>query len=101
MYDENDCKISDPKKIANHINRYFSEIEEKLSQKIEKPGDKIPLPPMNVKAIFVKPTNYIEVKQVITQFKDKTGGVDNISARTIKKMSDDISEPLAYIFIYV
>ena len=80
------------------MNQYFSEIGEKLYEKIEQPNGQIPLPSMAPNTIYLHPTSGTEMKKIIENLKDKSGGVDNINARTLKTMSDTISIPLAHIF---
>ena len=50
---ENNQKISDSKEIAEHFNKYFCNIDKKLSDKIRFPiNEEIKLPSMNSKSIF-------------------------------------------------
>jgi guanylate kinase len=96
---ENDDKIYNKKEMADYTNKYFSTIGEKISQSIDTDGEEnIKLPPMNDKIIFINPTSTKEIKRIIANMKDKAGGVDNISSKVLKAISDEISEILAYIF---
>ena len=42
--------------------------------------------------------NALEIRNIISNLKDKTGGVDGISTKVIKAISDHILQPLVYIF---
>ena len=57
-------KISNKMEIANIMNKYFCEIGQKLSEKIDKPIQiEISLPKMNKNSMFVNPINvYIPTK---------------------------------------
>ena len=56
--------------IANVMNKYFCEIGQKLSDKIDKPiQTEISLPKMNKNSMFVNPTNAYEVTNIINSLK--------------------------------
>ena len=99
IVDEANNKITNAVDIANNFNDFFCTIGPTLSRNI--------LPPNNTKqsntrtnrsSIFIKPTNTLEIRNIINNLKDKTGGVDGISTRVIKSISDHILQPLNYIF---
>lgn len=46
---------------------------------------------------FLGPTNSIKLRRILQDFKEKAGGLDNISSIVLRTMSDSISEPMAYI----
>lgn len=99
IIDDNNTKITNAEHIAEAMNGYFSEIGDILSKKIQKFSDeKINLPPMNPKTIFLKPTSTDEIKTIINNLKNKSGGVDNIHATTLKVLSENIAEPLMHVF---
>ena len=52
----------------------------------------------NPKTIFICPTNTIKIGKIIRNLKDKAGGVDGISAKTLKIIAPFISESLQHIF---
>ena len=56
------------------------------------------LPDMIDKSIYLEPTNYTEVFNIICTMKDKTGGVDRINVRTFKCISIFACLPLAHIY---
>ena len=67
-------KISDPVKIAKHLNKLFCSIGKKLSDKIRPPiSEEIKLPRMNSKSIFFKPTNHQEISKIICRMEKKIG----------------------------
>ena len=91
-------KISNKMEIANIMNKYFCEIGQKLSEKIDKPiQTEISLPKMNKNSMFVNPTNAYEVTNIINSLKLKSGGVDKINAKTLKIICKYIAEPLSHI----
>ena len=53
-----------------------------LSRNILRPNNS------NRSSIFIRPTNTVEIKNIINNLKDKTGGVDGISTKVIKAISD-------------
>ena len=92
-------KISDPVKIAEHLNKFFCSIGKKLSDKIRPPTDKeVKLPTMNSKSIFLKPTNHQEISKIICRMENKNVDIDNISSKTLKILVKHLAEPLVHIF---
>ena len=62
---DNNKKISDPQKIAEHLKKIFCNIGKKLSNKIRPPKNgEIKLPTMNRKSIFFEPTNHHEIENI-------------------------------------
>ena len=71
MFDN--VKISNKMEIANIMNKYFCEIGQKLSEKIDKPiQTEILLPKMNKNSKFVNPTNAYEVTNIINSLNPLT-----------------------------
>ena len=71
---DNNNKISDPQKIAEHLNKFFCNIGKTLSDKIRPPKNgKIKLPTMNSKSIFFEPTNHHEIEKSSATWKTKMG----------------------------
>ena len=56
------------------------------------------MPPMNDKSIYLFPTNLIEMKDIITRFNHKKGGIHEIDAQVLKTLKHYISKPLVDIF---
>ena len=81
------------------MNIYFCDVGLNLSNKILRTTKaNIKLPQTNPKTIFINPTNHLEVYKIVSEIKDKTGGVDGINSKTLKEISTHISLPLEYIF---
>ena len=92
-------KISDPVKIAEHLNKFFCSIGKKLSDKIRSPtNEEIKLPTRNSKSIFFEPTNHQEIFIIICWMENKNGGIDNINGKTLKTLVEYIAEPLIHTF---
>ena len=95
----NNEKLDNKCDIANYMNIYFYDVRLNLSNKILCPTNaNIKLPQTNLKTIFTNPTNQLEVYKIVSEMKDKTGGVDSINSKTLKTISTHISLPLEYIF---
>ena len=85
--------------MANAMNTYFCEIGPNSSARIASvSNNNLELPDRNPKSIFFRPTNSTEIYKIINTMKKKSGGVDNINAKTLKILSKYISVPLEYIF---
>lgn len=81
------------------MNNYFCDIGSKLSINIKIPNNiNLRLPDRNVHSLFFDNTNAAEISQLIKKMKNKAGGVDNINAITLKKLTKYIVKPLAYVF---
>ena len=80
------------------MNTYFCEIGTKLCENIQSPKNtSLKLPPNYLKTIFNKPTDCLEVTNIINELKDKNGGLDKINSKTIKIMKNNIIIPLVHI----
>ena len=91
--------IRDKKKIADMMNSYYCTMGKEMSKNIIIPKNKtINLPQMSANSIFIKPTTKSEVLKIIDNLKNKNGGIDKISAKSIKIISSLISDSLASIF---
>lgn len=98
IFDENNVKISDPNKISNCFNAFFSNIGLELSNKIPKPANiELKLPPVNPNTIFLSPTTKFEVLNIIKDMKIKCSGVDDINTKTVIFLANFIVEPLVHI----
>ena len=92
-------KISNPVKIAEHLNKFFCSFGKKLSDKIRSSiNEEIKLPTMNRGSIFFEPTNDQEIKKIICRMENKNGGIDNINGKTLKTLVEHLTEPLVHIF---
>jgi hypothetical protein len=97
----NNSIISDPKQIANKFNNFFINIGPDLAKKITPVSENFGkfLPPKNTNSIFLKPTDNLEIKEIILGLKNSySKGHDNISVNTIKNCYDQLAEPLCMIF---
>ena len=96
---DNNKKITDPDNIVEHLNKFFCNIGKKLIDKIKPPkNEKIKLPPMNCKTIFLEPTNHQEIEYIIRTMENKNGGIDNINTITLKTLIEHLVDPLVHIF---
>ena len=81
------------------MNTYFCEVGSNLSRNIKQPNNTYVKPvERNAKSIFIRPTNTIEIGDIIKNLKAKSGGVDNINAKTLKTIAPFIVTPLHHIF---
>ena len=95
---DNSEKITDSTNMAEHKNKCFCEIGKKISDKIVPPrNEKINFPAMNMKSIFILPTNHIEIINIINNMDNKNDGIDYIKTKTLKTLSVHIVDPLVHI----
>ena len=89
----------EPTTLESQVEHSTTEPKPLLSNKILRPtNSNIKLPQNNAKTIFMNPTSQLEVYKIVSEMKDKTGGVDGINNKTLKTISTYISLPLEYIF---
>ena len=92
----NNNLITDPKSIADGFNNYSVNIGPMLASKI--PENNLShrqfLPDSIEPSLFLKTTNELEIKNVISCLKEGTPGRDCISSRNIKLIKESISVPL-------
>ena len=80
------------------MNKFFCEIGKKINNRIVPPrNEKIELPPMERKSIFITPTNHIGILNIINNIENKTGGIDNINTKKLKTLSVHIVDQLVQI----
>ena len=95
----NNNRVTEKKDIANSFNNFFSTIGEKLANNFNK--SKINNNNYNIKnnknSMFLLPTHHFEVQKIIKSLKNKAGGVDGISNKILKNISDYILDPLVYV----
>ena len=92
---------SDPLKIANLFNNYFSSIGEKSQSKIRFSNKTCTgyLHGDNVNSFFITPTDSEEVISIISSLSDnKSSGPNSIPTRILKLLKKDISTHLVDIF---
>ena len=81
------------------MNTYFCEVGSNLSRNIQQPNNTYVKPvERNAKSIFIRPTKTVEIGNIIKNLKAKSGGVDNINAKTLKTIAPFIVTPLHHIF---
>lgn len=86
-------KYSDPHKIVNNLNNYFIN----ACPVTNSINYNFPVNPV-MQSIFLRPVTYNETLESIKTLKNKNSvGDDNLSVKTIKKISEVIAEPLTYI----
>ena len=88
----NNNLITDPKSIAGGFNNYFVNIGPTLASKI--PENNLPhrqfLPDSIEPSLFLKPTNKLEITNVISCLNEGAPGRDGISSRNIKLIKESI-----------
>ena len=95
---DNSVKITDSTLMAEHMNKFFCETSKKISNRIVPPrNEKIKLPPMKRKSIFITPTNHIEILNIINEMEIKNGGIDYINTKTLKILCVHIVGQLVHI----
>jgi hypothetical protein len=98
----NGVSESNPTKIANHFNEFFTSIGKKISNDIppvtKKPEDYINYG-RNIPDMSLGNTTPEHVLKIIRKFKNKTScDIDGISTKMVKFIGLEISIPLAHIF---
>jgi len=98
---DNNSLTRDHKRIADSFNAFFANVGKNLAAKI-------PASNRNFKeylntnisdSIFFKPTDDIEIQQIINSLKNShSKGHDDLSVNTIKNCSNYLSKPLCIIF---
>lgn len=98
IHDQYKNKINNSQTISDTFNSYFCNIGIELSNKIQQlPNNPIKLPPFNDNTIYLYPTNPQEIQTIIKNLKLKSGGIDNINAKTLKTLIKFITDPLVHI----
>lgn len=100
VIDSNENKVYDKKEIAKVLNKFYSEVGENLSKKLKNSdGKSYPKAKFwNNKNLFLRPTNHLEIANLIYELKNKQGGIDKINSIVLKKLAPFISSSLAHIF---
>ena len=94
--DSNSGITSNPAVIANAFNNFFVNIGPTLSSKIPEQGLEYRkyMPQGNEYSLFLLPTTYQEVNNIIKQLKDGAPGKDGITLLSLKLVSDFIAKPI-------
>ena len=93
--------ITDPNIIANKCNHFFASIGSNLAKNISPVSKKFKdfLPLNNPNSIFLKPTDNLEIKNIILDLRNSySKGYDNLSVDIIKNCSTELARPLSIIF---
>ena len=90
--------VSDPLKIANEFNRYFTGIGSSLAEKFMSSDEYKNYLIDNIGTVFSFETVSVEdMKKVVLSFKDSSPGHDDVPMRIIKRNIDVLAEVLVYI----
>jgi len=98
--DKNGETITDPINIANEFNNFFVNVGPDLAANIQNTGKNYHeyLKDPVVKSMFMKPIVEKEIIKIIGTFNpNKSAGHDNIDNKIIKKVANEIAEPLTII----
>ena len=94
-------QISDPTRISEEFNTYFTKIGPELARNIKSCESHFSdyLPKTCEKSLFLNPTNLHEVTDTVRSLKrSKSSGFDEISVNLLKKIIHPIALPLTHIF---
>jgi len=97
----NSQTITDPKLMASNFNHFFANVGPNLAKNVPLSSQNFKdfLPLTNSNSIFLKPTDELEIKQIISALKNShSTGHDNLSVNIIKNCSDQLVRPLTIIF---
>ena len=91
--------ITDKKEISNRFNNYFVNVGLSLANKIPTTAKNYRdfLPPNNTQSMYIEPVTSDEIKQIIKNLNDGAPGHDDITAKCIKFISNNILEPLVFL----
>ena len=101
----NEFKISDSiytsnkQEIANRFNDYFINVGLTLANKIPPAQRNYRdfLPPNNLNSMYIKPVTCEEMKKIISKLNEGAPGYDEVTAKCIKCVSENIIDPLVYL----
>lgn len=95
---DSDITFTSGSDIANKFNNHFIDVASNTSSnKSNKSSGKHHIETLD-NSIFIEPTNESEIFRIINSLRNtKSAGHDNISTELLKKISQYISSPLAYI----
>ncbi|KAK9892740.1 hypothetical protein WA026_021932, partial [Henosepilachna vigintioctopunctata] len=90
---EGDTILEDPAEVDDAFDGFFSDVGSKIAEKIEKPQSHPQAGKTYRGSIFLAPTNNAEIHQTLQGSKNnKSPGLGNITAETIKKIINLIME---------
>ena len=90
-----------PRDIANSFNKYFTEIEPNQAQRIGRTNTNFNeyLHQPSNKSIYFKPTNILEILNIVQSLKSTHSSVhDEVSTRLLKQIIRSVLTPLVHIF---
>lgn len=91
-------KINNNNEMSNMFNSFFSNIGKSLANNIVQDLEQQPVTKVQSNSIFLNPTTPFEIKKFINELKNnKSPGIDEITAKTLKEISEYIAVPLAFI----
>lgn len=95
----NGIKYTAENNIAQYFNEFFCTVGSKMLGNIKEPSKTYELPKenRNINSMVLFGTNTMEVSRIIKKLKNKAAGYDGITAKTLKMLVDDISEPLTHV----
>jgi len=96
-YDEE--SISDPIKIANYFNKYFTNVGPNVARKIGQCDvDPLQYVHHNVSSpIFLNPVSEDEMTKILGALKDSSSGIDEYQPKVVKYVKSGIIKPLCHI----
>ena len=91
--------ITDKKEISNKFNRYFINVGPSLARKIPTSTKSYRdfLPPRNEESMYLTPVTCDEIKKIIRKLNEGAPGFDDVTAKCIKCVSENICEPLQFL----
>lgn len=90
--------ITNHNEIGNEFNIYFSTIGQTLQQQVPRRRTPIQSTERRTKTMFVTPTNYSEIKNIISKLdENKSVGLDGITNKMLKRCIQPISAILSII----
>ncbi len=93
--------ITDPRKISDEFNDFFVNVGPNLASKIHSSGKQYYdyLNNSHTNSVFFKPITEYEVLKIINNFdKNKSAGHDGIGNLIVKRVANEIAQPLTNIF---
>lgn len=90
--------ITDLKEITNEFNETFTNMGKNLAKKIKTNKKSKFNKQLSINSLALLPTDSEEIKTIINQLKNnKSPGIDNLKAETLKPIALHLIEPLVYI----
>ena len=91
--------ITDKMEISNRFNKYFTNVGQTLARKIPSTSTSYRdfLPSWNEESMYIDPVSHDEVKKIIMNLNEGAPGYDDVTAKCVKYVSNNILEPLAFL----